>query len=115
MAARLGGDEFALLVEQTNGSRDVAIIAERVLAALRSPIWLSGREVVISASIGIARGGSSVMDADLTRAADAALYRAKAAGPGVYAAATDAGMHPLASAVLPGMSDWLTDAALAGD
>ena len=49
-AARFGGDEFAILVERTSKPRDAAVVAERLLAALRAPVWLEGREVAISAS-----------------------------------------------------------------
>lgn len=88
VAARVGGDEFALLIERTTGSGDAEAVAARVLGALRAPIPLAGGEASISASIGVALPAFGSADAaDVLRAADAALYRAKAAGPGTHAVA----------------------------
>jgi diguanylate cyclase (GGDEF)-like protein len=84
--ARLGGDEFAVLVHDLDGVATVERLAGRILEVLGQPWWVAGREVFPSASIGIAlwhpryRGG-----AELLRDADAAMYRAKAAGRGRWA------------------------------
>nr|WP_235893677.1 EAL domain-containing protein [Lysobacter lacus] len=84
--ARLGGDEFAVLVHDLDGVATVERLASRILEVLGQPWWVAGREVFPSASIGIAlwhpryRGG-----AELLRDADAAMYRAKAAGRGRWA------------------------------
>ncbi len=82
--ARLGGDDFAVLLEELAEPGDAAITARRLLAAMREPFQLGAREVLLSASIGIAAGvdGSD----ELMRNADVALYRAQAEGPGNYAA-----------------------------
>jgi diguanylate cyclase (GGDEF)-like protein len=79
-AARLGGDEFAVLLEQVE-SRDEALdIAGRMLDVFTAPFCVSHTEVFVRASIGIALGDS---DPDALLAdADAASYRAKAAGRG---------------------------------
>ncbi|MCW3039956.1 MAG: putative diguanylate cyclase/phosphodiesterase with sensor [Solirubrobacterales bacterium] len=82
-AARLGGDEFAVLLEDVRRPQDATLVAERVLAALRSPMIVQGREVFASASIGIAMEADS--EGDLLRAADVAMYTAKAAGRGRFA------------------------------
>jgi diguanylate cyclase (GGDEF)-like protein/PAS domain S-box-containing protein len=83
--ARLGGDEFTVLLEDLSDARDAARVAERIIAALRAPFTIGGREVVISASIGIAHGaGEGEQAIDLWRNADIAMYRAKQAGKGRY-------------------------------
>jgi diguanylate cyclase (GGDEF)-like protein/PAS domain S-box-containing protein len=80
--ARLGGDEFALLLE--NCDEHTAIrAAARLKQALAAPVVLDGNEISLSASTGIAIGGSSTESvADLLRNADIAMYRAKAHGKG---------------------------------
>ena len=78
---RLGGDEFVVLVEGRTTPWGPEAIAERVLETLREPFHLqSAREtaVRITASIGIADDHHNATD--LLVEADAALYRAKAAG-----------------------------------
>lgn len=81
VAARLGGDEFAVLVD---GDADVAVLealARRILDALAEPMWIAGRELFPSASIGIARWHPRYQRGEeLLRDADAAMYRAKANG-----------------------------------
>lgn len=80
--ARVGGDEFAVLVEDGDPST-----AHRVAAgigdALQAALIVEGRAVVVTASIGIAVSDPRHRRPDaLLRAADQALYRAKAAGGG---------------------------------
>ena len=80
-AARLGGDEFAVLMENSS-ERDATVLAQRLLEALRGPIFLHGREVVVAGSVGIALSAPG-LDADgILRNADVAMYRAKATGKG---------------------------------
>lgn len=79
--ARLGGDEFTMLLEDVARTEDAVDIAERVLAALRRPFTLGGREFVVTGSIGVtARAAGRRGPADLLREADIALYQAKAEG-----------------------------------
>ena len=80
--ARLGGDEFAVLIEEVAGAASAVDAAERIVATLQKPFEIEGREVFVSASVGIALG--TVAD-DLLRAADVAMYRAKASGKAQYA------------------------------
>ena len=80
--ARLGGDEFAVLIEEVAGPASAVDAAERIVATLQKPFEIEGREVFVSASVGIALG--TVAD-DLLRAADVAMYRAKASGKAQYA------------------------------
>jgi diguanylate cyclase (GGDEF)-like protein len=80
-AARLGGDEFAILLEGTVGDRAGRVVATRLTRALLRPLQLAGREVLVSASIGIAASGDGARTADeLLRNADLAMYRAKRNG-----------------------------------
>jgi diguanylate cyclase (GGDEF)-like protein len=82
--ARLGGDEFAVLLEELRAPGDSGRAAQRMLDALEAPFTLGGREIFVSASIGIAAGTG---DPDtLLRDADLAMYRAKSQGKGRYAA-----------------------------
>jgi diguanylate cyclase (GGDEF)-like protein len=79
--ARFGGDEFVILLEG-DATRSAALtVAERLLAVVRAPLTIAGREVVVGASAGIALGmpGATAAD-DLLREADTALYQAKDAG-----------------------------------
>jgi diguanylate cyclase (GGDEF)-like protein/PAS domain S-box-containing protein len=79
--ARLGGDEFAILIEEVAGVATAVDAAERLVAALEAPFDVEGREVFVTASVGIALG--TVAD-ELLRSADVAMYRAKAAGKAQY-------------------------------
>lgn len=81
--ARYGGDAFTILLEQLDSDRHATDVADRLLAALSAPFALRGREIVISASIGIAvapRTEDAV--GDPLREADLAMYRAKERGKG---------------------------------
>jgi diguanylate cyclase (GGDEF)-like protein len=83
--ARLGGDEFAVIQAELDQPDGVAVLAQRIIDALAEPFELSGHEVVIGASVGIALYPEDQTDPDhLLRNADLALYRAKAEGRGVY-------------------------------
>lgn len=78
--ARLGGDEFAVLFEHLAHLKDATQLAERVLRDLAITFTVAGREVSVSASVGIALSEQQRHARDLLRAADTAMYRAKTAG-----------------------------------
>jgi diguanylate cyclase (GGDEF)-like protein len=80
--ARFGGDEFAILVEDVRQPIELARIARRALDGLERVIEVEGREVFITASIGIAVGLEETED--LLRNADLAMYEAKGQGKGRY-------------------------------
>lgn len=81
--ARFGGDEFAVLLDGAPGADAAVRTAEAIRRALAAPVALDGFEVFASASIGIAVGGAHADGPEaLLRGADAAMYRAKARGPG---------------------------------
>jgi diguanylate cyclase (GGDEF)-like protein/PAS domain S-box-containing protein len=80
--ARFGGDEFVVLCDDADSEDDAVEVAGRILEALGQPFLLSGREVMVSASVGIAvaNGNESGGAEALVRDADAAMYRAKERG-----------------------------------
>ena len=84
--ARFGGDEFVVVCEQVDASSALAI-AQRVEAAVRQPLVAGNTQHELSASVGIGFGRG---DPDaLIASADAAGYRAKAAGGGRVEISTD--------------------------
>jgi len=83
--ARLGGDEFAILLEDLVHQDDAMSTTQRILEALREPIVVSGKEVFVGASIGIALMARTVDSAGtLLRNADIAMYAAKRQGRGGF-------------------------------
>ena len=78
---RLGGDEFALILVMPEARRDAAVVAEKIRTALLEPFSLDGRDVTMTASIGITMYPDDASDADtLLKYADTAMYQAKQAG-----------------------------------
>ena len=80
-AARFGGDEFAVLLDGATTAEGMAV-AERILAEIRSPIRLEGRDLAVGASIGLIGVDRSLTADEVLRNADLAMYMAKAAGRG---------------------------------
>jgi diguanylate cyclase (GGDEF)-like protein/PAS domain S-box-containing protein len=80
--ARLGGDEFAVLIEDAAGAEALALAVERFQSALKRPFVLSGNEVAMSASVGVATASPEDTAEDLLRNADMAMYIAKRKGKG---------------------------------
>ena len=80
--ARLGGDEFAVLLHDSPIEAATSV-GERIVAAVKEPFRVAGRDIFIGASIGvsISREASERSDVLLNNA-DVAMYRAKKAGPG---------------------------------
>jgi diguanylate cyclase (GGDEF)-like protein len=81
--ARLGGDEFAVLADVSETFSGV-VLAER----LREAVALVGARRQVTASIGVAEVVAGEAVADLLHRADAAMYRAKAAGGDRFALPT---------------------------
>ena len=95
--ARFGGDEFTVLLEQVVDAAEAAQTAERILRALQIPMEAGDRDVVITASIGIAIALPGNAPGDLLAAADIAMYQAKSQGKNRYVvAAADADERALA-------------------
>ena len=84
-AARLGGDEFTILVENVDDPSQAAVVASKIQDKFKAPFKIAGRELHVTASIGISiypEDGKDV--ADLTKNADAAMYQAKEQGRNNY-------------------------------
>jgi diguanylate cyclase (GGDEF)-like protein/PAS domain S-box-containing protein len=80
--ARFGGDEFVVISDET-GAADVEPLVKGFVDALASPMSISGLELSITASIGIAVSPPLVSDPETAlRYAQTAMYAAKAAGRG---------------------------------
>lgn len=78
--ARLGGDEFAILLPG-HGSEAAVRVALKLLAAMRDPFQVVGRELRVTASLGVAISPGDGDDVQtLVKSADTAMYRAKDAG-----------------------------------
>lgn len=96
VAARFGGDELALLLPDTDAP-SARVLVQRIQAALSVPVeFATGRTLEVTLSIGLAAAQPTRADADykalaerLLAEADAALYRAKAAGRNRLAVAGD--------------------------
>ncbi|HTW95279.1 MAG TPA: EAL domain-containing protein [Tepidisphaeraceae bacterium] len=97
--ARLGGDEFTVLLDDLGGESEATAIADRILGTVKAPFRVADHDVFVTASIGIAMGGTSDRPQDLLRDADTALYRAKSLGKSRYQI-FDAGMHQRAVRLL---------------
>jgi len=81
VVARLAGDEFAILLEQVPLPETASKIAQRILKSLESPLSAGGRNLKVSASIGITVVETTEGGADsILHDADQALYRAKERG-----------------------------------
>jgi diguanylate cyclase (GGDEF)-like protein len=90
-AARFGGDEFVILCEDITGEQQAIEVAERLAEALRAPFMLGTEEVFVHTSMGIALASDAGARPEaLIRDADAAMYRAKDRGGGIYEVFDDA-------------------------
>jgi len=85
LLARLAGDEFTIFFPEIESIAEIERVARRIVLAIAEPFELCSHSVDIGASIGIAicpDHGASIEA--LMRAADIAMYRAKALGGGQY-------------------------------
>jgi diguanylate cyclase (GGDEF)-like protein/PAS domain S-box-containing protein len=83
--ARLNSDEFAIVQSGVARPEDAALLAKRLLEAIREPYLLVGHSVVVGASIGIAMSpGDGEESEKLLKSADMALSRAKSEFRGTF-------------------------------
>lgn len=79
--ARFGGDEFAVLLTEVAELDDVQAIATKILRAVAVPNFIDGREITLTASIGISVYNQDNYDSiTLIRNADIAMYQSKSFG-----------------------------------
>jgi diguanylate cyclase (GGDEF)-like protein/PAS domain S-box-containing protein len=84
--ARWGGDEFIALLEDVGGEREAAAVAQGVITAMSRTFPAVGREVVLTASVGVAVGAPGTMEPQaLIHGADLAMYQAKKQGRDTFA------------------------------
>jgi diguanylate cyclase (GGDEF)-like protein/PAS domain S-box-containing protein len=83
--ARMGGDEFVVLLNDLKSGEEAAVVADKLVNALRQPMRLNGDQQVVSASVGLCIYPDDGVDAEsLLRNADAAMYVAKSDGRDNY-------------------------------
>ena len=79
--ARLGGDEFTVVVERVQSAGDIEHAADRLVQGFQDPLFVDGRELLMGLSLGASLFPVHGRDPEgLLRAADAALFHAKAQG-----------------------------------
>jgi len=83
--ARLGSDEFLVLLVNQRTAGDSTLIASKILDAIAQPFEIGGRELNVSASIGLTVfPNDGATSADLLRNAEAAMHLAKQQGQNAY-------------------------------
>ena len=85
LVARMGGDEFAVACEfERDSLRVMETVAGCIVASLGRPVEVEGHELLVGASIGLARAEERSAVPSLLRQADLAMYRAKQSGRSCY-------------------------------
>jgi diguanylate cyclase len=98
IVGRLAGDEFTLLFANVDGLAEAQRIGHDLLAAMTEPFDLAGHVVDVGASIGIAlKSDAGKALTALMRAADVAMYHAKASGRRQFQFYTEALAEQLAA------------------
>jgi diguanylate cyclase (GGDEF)-like protein/PAS domain S-box-containing protein len=76
--SRQGGDEFVILLSEVTRAEDAALIADKLLAAVRRPHRINHRDLHVTVSVGIGVYPMDGTDAEtLLKNADRALFQAK--------------------------------------
>jgi len=79
--ARPGGDEFTVILEELTSSAQIERVADKILQAFASPIYVDDKEFFVTPSIGVAVYPYDGKDVDnLLKHADIAMYQAKNEG-----------------------------------
>jgi diguanylate cyclase (GGDEF)-like protein len=83
--SRLSGDEFTLILADMAHPEDAARIAGKIMDCFTQPLDITGRELYVSASLGVALYPADASSPEeLLRNADVAMYRAKESGRNTY-------------------------------
>jgi len=81
VVARVEGDQFAVLLDGLKAVSHAKVVADRLLKEMLAPFTRNGREVFLSASIGVAVSATGYAQADdVLRDAETALHRARILG-----------------------------------
>jgi len=83
-AFRLGGDEFTVIQNDIKSEQDIIDTAESIFKEFEPILMGGGRELQISASMGIVISSGNDTSNSIMKNADIALYRAKESGRGNY-------------------------------
>ena len=84
--SRLEGDVFTIVLNQVEIAGSASDVAQRIIAAVKEPIFVDGHELAVSCSVGIALApGDASNTKDLLQAADTALFHAKKDGKNNFA------------------------------
>src|SRR6516164_1892204 len=79
--ARLSGDQFGLILLSERDSARITAFAENIRKTLRAPITFRDREILLTASIGMALGNGDAQNGDeVLKDAELAMYHAKRTG-----------------------------------
>jgi diguanylate cyclase (GGDEF)-like protein/PAS domain S-box-containing protein len=83
--ARHGGDEFIIIVEDVNEPEDTELLLEKILQQFSNPFIIDNKELIVTASIGVAVYPNDAQDYPaLLRAADIGMYKAKKDGRNTF-------------------------------
>ncbi len=89
MVARYGGDEFVIVMPNT-GLDQARHLAQAMLQSCSQPVAVGLANLNVGLSIGVASAKTPIRASEILRAADQAVYQAKAAGKGTIVAVTHA-------------------------
>ncbi|MCL1093962.1 putative bifunctional diguanylate cyclase/phosphodiesterase [Shewanella kaireitica] len=88
---RLGGDEFIILLDGLSSANDAQPLAENLIGGFRKPFYIDNRQLILTASIGIAiYPNDGKTPSELLRNADSAMYHTKSIGRNTYSYFTHA-------------------------
>lgn len=83
--SRFGGDTFTILLNRVQRVEDVAVVVDNLMQAITLPFSIHGRELRVTASVGISVYPDDALDPDgLLKDADSAMYYAKQRGRNNY-------------------------------
>jgi diguanylate cyclase len=83
--ARLGGDEFMIVLNGLRESESATVVADKIVKALSTPFRIRGKELHISASVGISLYPDDGRDVEtLVKSADTTMYAVKGSGKNHY-------------------------------
>jgi diguanylate cyclase (GGDEF)-like protein len=80
LVGRLAGDEFVVVCRGLKGEIDALGLSDRICHEVSDPLRLGDRDIVVTASVGVARAVPGISADQLLRDADVAMYQAKQRG-----------------------------------